>query len=70
MFNEPTESLYQIFSENNALTPNLPPRKPVKDITPQYSAQLEQEEVDRLDNAQYEINAQIAQLKQKLNAYD
>ncbi|KAI8875706.1 hypothetical protein K501DRAFT_280112 [Backusella circina FSU 941] len=70
VFNEPTESLYQTFSENNALAPNLPQRKPNKDNTPQFSLQLEQEEVDRLDNAQYEINAQIAQLKQKLNTYD
>jgi transcription initiation factor IIF auxiliary subunit len=67
VFNEPTESLYQIFSENNALNVTLPNKKTIKDSqTPLFSTQLEQEEIDRLDNAQQAINSQIAMLKQKM----
>lgn len=66
VFNEPTESLYQIFQENHALSLNLPNKKAIKDPTmPLFSSQLEQEEIDRLDKAQQEINSQIASLKQK-----
>ncbi|KAI8970171.1 yeats family-domain-containing protein [Mycotypha africana] len=71
VFNEPTETLYQAFSDHNALALNLPNKKSIKDsTTPLFSAQLEQEEIERLDSAQREINIQIAALKQKLAAYD
>jgi transcription initiation factor IIF auxiliary subunit len=71
VFNEPTESLYQIFQEHNALSLNLPNKKSIKDPTwPLFSTQLEQEEIDRLDKAQQEISSQISNLKQKLAAYE
>ncbi|CEG78079.1 hypothetical protein RMATCC62417_12736 [Rhizopus microsporus] len=71
VFNEPTEQLYQLFSEHNALTPNLPLKKTSKDITiPEFSVQLEEEEMKRLDKAQREIDSQIATLKQKLAALE
>ncbi|KAI8987114.1 exocyst complex component Sec5-domain-containing protein [Pilobolus umbonatus] len=71
VFNEPTEALYQIFADHKALTPNLPHKKPTKDSTvPQFSTQLEAEEIERLDRAQNEINAQISSLKQRLAAFD
>ncbi|KAI9483131.1 MAG: exocyst complex component Sec5-domain-containing protein [Benjaminiella poitrasii] len=71
VFNEPTDSLYQLFSEHNALSINLPNKKSIKDpLTPLFSVQLEQEESDRLDQAQQEINSQIAALKQKLASFD
>ncbi|KAI9248099.1 exocyst complex component Sec5-domain-containing protein [Sporodiniella umbellata] len=71
VFNEPTEQLYQIFSENRALQPNLPNKKAIRDSTmPQFSIQLEQEENDRLDRAQKEINLQMTALKQKLAALE
>ncbi|KAI7903981.1 exocyst complex component Sec5-domain-containing protein [Cokeromyces recurvatus] len=71
VFNEPTESLYQLFSEHNALSLNLPNKKSIKDpLMPLFSVQLEQEEIERLDKAQQEINSQIATLKQKLASFD
>ncbi|KAG1466964.1 hypothetical protein G6F56_004592 [Rhizopus delemar] len=71
VFNEPTEQLYQIFSDHHALQPNLPNKKAIRDNSmPQFSAQLEQEENDRLDHAQREINSQIANLKHKLAALE
>lgn len=71
VFNEPTDTLYQIFSENNALTLNLPNKKSIKDATqPLFSTQLEQEENERLDHAQQEINSQIVALKHKLTSFD
>ncbi|CEP11865.1 hypothetical protein [Parasitella parasitica] len=71
VFNEPTESLYQVFSDHNALSVNLPNRKSIKDSTlPLFSIQLEQEEIERLDNAQQEINSQISSLKQKMASFD
>lgn len=71
VFNEPTEALYQIFSDNNALNINLPNKKTIKDPqAPLFSAQLEQDEIDRLDNAQQAINAQIISLKQKMAAME
>lgn len=71
VFNEPTEQLYQLFSDHHALTSNLPTKKNIREnIVPQFSAQLEQEENERLDNAQREINSQIASLKQKLAALE
>jgi transcription initiation factor IIF auxiliary subunit len=71
VFNEPTESLYQVFSDHNALNVNLPNKKTIKDSAlPLFSTQLEQEEIDRLDNAQQEINSQISVLKQKMSSFD
>jgi transcription initiation factor IIF auxiliary subunit len=67
VFNEPTEALYQIFSENNALQINLPNKKSIKDSTqPLFSTQLEQEEIERLDNAQQTVDQQIAELKNRM----
>lgn len=67
VFNEPTDALYQIFSEHNALQINLPNKKSIKDSTaPLFSTQLEQAENERLDNAQQTVNQQIAQLKQRM----
>ena len=71
VFNEPTDALYQIFTDNNALTITLPNKKSIKDPhAPLFSTQLEQEEIDRLDNAQQAINAQITSLKQKMAAME
>ncbi|KAI8084395.1 yeats-domain-containing protein [Gilbertella persicaria] len=71
VFNEPTEALYQIFSQHNALQPHLPNKKSMKDSTaPLFSTPLEQEEVERLDHAQHEINSQIASLKQKMATFE
>ncbi|CAO3656983.1 unnamed protein product [Mucor hiemalis] len=71
VFNEPTEALYQIFADNNALNINLPNKKSIKDPqAPLFSSQLEQDEIDRLDNAQQAINAQIISLKQKMAAME
>ncbi|GAA5808629.1 hypothetical protein MFLAVUS_002021 [Mucor flavus] len=71
VFNEPTESLYQTFQQHNALTVNLPNKKSIKDSSqPLFSTQLEQDEIDRLDNAQQAINSQIALLKQRLDALE
>ncbi|KAI8371754.1 yeats family-domain-containing protein [Radiomyces spectabilis] len=72
IFNEPTEQFYQILSEHNALTSNLPAKKPNKDnpTVPQFSVQLEQEELERLDHAQREVNMQIMQLRQQMAAIE
>ncbi|CAO3582769.1 unnamed protein product [Absidia cylindrospora] len=72
VFNEPTEAFKEILAKNNALQPNLPTKKPSgKDpLAPQFSVQLEQEELDRLDNAQREVNAQIVSLKQRMASLD
>ncbi|KAF7731387.1 NuA4 histone H4 acetyltransferase complex and the SWR1 complex subunit [Apophysomyces ossiformis] len=71
VFNEPTEAFYQLLNEHHALNPNLPAKKSTKDSTaPQFSLQLEQEEIDRLDNAQREVNSQIAALKQRMAALE
>lgn len=71
VFNEPTESLYQTFQQHNALTVNLPNKKSIKDSSqPLFSIQLEQEEIERLDNAQQAINSQITLLKQRLDALE
>ncbi|KAF1796889.1 yeats family-domain-containing protein [Mucor lusitanicus] len=71
VFNEPTESLYQVFADHNALNVNLPNKKTIKDPSlPLFSTQLEQEENERLDNALDEINSQIATLQQKITLLD
>ncbi|SAL98328.1 hypothetical protein [Absidia glauca] len=68
VFNEPTEAFRDILAKHNALQPNLPTKKPAS--LPQFSVQLEQEELARLDAAQKEVNAQIVSLKQRMAALD
>ncbi|KAI8331232.1 yeats-domain-containing protein [Chlamydoabsidia padenii] len=69
VFNEPTEAFRDILAKNNALQRNLTIKKSTKDpLSPQFSVQLEQEELDRLDAAQHEVNAQIVHLKKRMAA--
>ncbi|ORX54385.1 yeats-domain-containing protein [Hesseltinella vesiculosa] len=72
VFNEPTEAFREVLVKNNAMQPNLPTKKPAsKDpSTPEFSEQLEKEELERLDNAQKEVNAEIIRLKQRMAALD
>ncbi|CAO3621257.1 unnamed protein product [Cunninghamella blakesleeana] len=70
VFNEPTEAFREVLQKNNALTPNIPAKKSTKDPLVQFSLQLEKEELERLDAAQQEVNAQIIHLKQRMAALD
>ncbi|KAI9498071.1 protein AF-9 [Zychaea mexicana] len=68
VFNEPTETYYQILADNNVVgSSGLPLRKYTgKDYAiPPFSIQMEQEELDRLEKAQREVNQQILQLRQR-----
>ncbi|OAD75602.1 hypothetical protein PHYBLDRAFT_19908 [Phycomyces blakesleeanus NRRL 1555(-)] len=66
VFNEPTEAFYQILSDNNALSPNLPVKKSKDSNIPQFSVQMEHEELDRLNAAQREVHSQTMALKQRM----
>ncbi|CAO3614496.1 unnamed protein product [Cunninghamella echinulata] len=70
VFNEPTEAFREVLQKHNALTPNIPAKKSTKDPLTQFSLQLEKEELERLDAAQQEVNAQIISLKQRMAALD
>ncbi|KAI8067913.1 yeats family-domain-containing protein [Gongronella butleri] len=72
VFNEPTEAFKEVLEKNNAMKPNLPARKPnnPKESIPDFSEQLEKEELDRLEKAQKEVNDEIIRLKQRMAALD